>query len=162
MIKRRKTANDVFITPPKLAKSLVEKYHTPNKDDIWYDPFKNSGNFYNNYPTEIRYKVWSEILEGKDFFEWKHPVSIISTNPPWSILDKVLEHSCSICEKEIGYLIGLHALTPRRIENMNKHGFYLKSLEMFKVWKWYGMSCYVVFSKEITKNIIEYNRVVWR
>jgi hypothetical protein len=33
-----------------------------NDDDIWYDPFKNDGSYYNQFPTDN--KIWAEILEG--------------------------------------------------------------------------------------------------
>ena len=77
-IKQRDKANDVFITPVELAIKHI-KLIEYDKDDIWYDPFKNSGNYYNNFPNEN--KVWSEILEGNDFFEFNNKVDIICSNP---------------------------------------------------------------------------------
>ena len=160
-IKKREYPKDVFITPIPLAKICISK-HNINKKDIWYDPFKNNGSFYNNFPNEIKNKKWSEILENKDFFKFNEKVDIISSNPPYSMLDKVFIKTLEICNKEFGYLIGWNNLTARRIEMCNKKGFYIKSMEMFKVYKWFGMSCYVVFSNEIKDNIISYNRKVWR
>lgn len=156
-IRKRKHPKDVFITPLELAKKCI-KCHK-DKNYIWYDPFKNTGNFYNNYPTEN--KKYSEILEGKDFFNFNERVDVISSNPPYSILNKVFEHSCKICEVEFGYLIGIHNLTTKRIEDCNKKGFYLKYIKMVKVYKWFGMSIYVIFSKEIKKNIIDFDRKIY-
>ena len=134
--------------------------HTNNEGDLWLDSSKNSGSFYNQFPTDN--KEYCEILEGKDFFEYNKQVDIISQNPPYSILNKWIDKCISITNKEIGLLIGINNLTAKRIETFNKSGFYLKSYIMFKVFEWFGMSCYVIFSKEITKNIIDINRKVWR
>lgn len=153
-IQGRKKPNDVFITPLALAKTCI-LYHDVNPTDVWYDPFKNSGSFYNQYPTDN--KVYSEILEKKDFFDYTSKVDIISSNPPYSILGKVLEHTMEICNKEFGYLVGAMNLTPRRIERCNKKGFFLKSMFIVRVDKWFGYSFYVVFSKEINTNIIQFH-----
>jgi len=160
-IKHRQTPKDVFITPVPLAVKCIA-YHNPFTPGTWLDPFMNDGSFYKNFPTNPGEKDWCEILNGKDFFQYKKKVSIISSNPPYSLLDKVFEHTLKICEVEFGYLIGMNNLTARRIEMCNKAGFYLKSMFMCKVYKWWGMSIYVVFSKKIDKNIIDYDRVVWK
>ena len=55
------------IAPTELAKKHIEMIEY-NDNDIWYDPFKNSGNYYNNFPNDN--KLWSEILDGKDFFDF--------------------------------------------------------------------------------------------
>ena len=50
-IKKRTKSNDVFLTPIELVKKHIEMIDY-NPDDIWYDPFKNTGNYFNNYPTD--------------------------------------------------------------------------------------------------------------
>ena len=157
-IKKRKVANDVFITPPELAKKCIDR-HTYNEGDIWLDSCKNNGSFYNQFPTEN--KDYCEILEEKDFFDYDKEVDIIAQNPPYSILNKWIDKCISITRKEIGLLIGINNLTARRIETFNKAGFYLKSYIMFKVYSWYGMSCYVIFSREINENIIDIDRKIY-
>jgi len=160
-IKKRKHPNDVFITPVELAKKLI-KFHNNNDDElIWLDPFKNNGSFYNNFPDENP-KDWCEILLGMDFFKYEHKVDIISSNPPYSMLDDVLEKTYQICRKEFGYLIGMRNLTTRRIEIANKNGFFIKSMFITKVFRFYGMSVYVVFSKEINVNLVQFDRTVWK
>ena len=77
-IKKRSKANDVFITPLELAKNHIQMIEY-EESDIWYDPFKNSGNYYNQFPNDN--KVWSEILEGEDFFDFNMEVDIICSNP---------------------------------------------------------------------------------
>ena len=47
-IRNRKKANDIFITPLNLAKKhiqMVKEYYN-KQGKIWYDPFRNSGNYF--------------------------------------------------------------------------------------------------------------------
>lgn len=156
-IKKRQKANDVFITPLKLAKKHIDEIKYKDTDR-WYDPFKNTGNYYNQFPNDN--KEWSEILDGKDFFDFNENVDIICSNPPYSIIDKVLEKSVSLNPRIISYLIGVGNLTTRRIENMNKCGYGLKKLIMLKVHKWFGMSFIVIFEKDC-ENCIDIDRIVY-
>jgi len=156
-IKNRKKPNDVFITPLELAKKHISTIDYKD-DDIWYDPFKNSGNYYNNYPTE--HKVWSEILEGKDFFDFNMEVDVICSNPPYSCIDKVLQKSVSLNPRVISYLFGVNNLTAKRIEFMNEHGYGLKKCIMLKVWDWFGLSFIVTFEKG-SKNCIDIDRKIY-
>jgi hypothetical protein len=157
-IKSRTTPNDVFITPPDLALTQI-KYINFDSDEIWIDPFKNSGNYFNQFPTNN--KVWTEILEGRDFFNFNDKVDIICSNPPYSILDNVLKKCIELKPRVVSFLIGINNLTSKRIELMNNAGYGLTRLHMCKVFKWFGMSVIVEF--ELNKdNIIQYDRVVWK
>jgi hypothetical protein len=158
-IKKRDKPNDVFITPLPLAKFHIDMIETI-ETDTWYDPFKNDGSYYNQFPTEK--KEWSEILDGKDFFDYEGSPQIICSNPPYSILDKVIEKSINLKPRVISYLIGVGNLTARRIEMLENAGYKLKSLHMCKVFKWYGMSACVVFDNTIEKSIISFDRIVWK
>ena len=158
-IKQRIKPNDVFITPLELSKKAINMIDY-DENDIWYDPFKNSGSYYNQYPIECK-KLYSEILEGKDFFDFNEKITIISSNPPYSFLDKVIEKSLSLEPKIINYLIGVGNLTARRIEMFNKAGYGLTKLHMCKVYKWYGMSYIIQFEKD-KDNIISFDRFVWK
>jgi hypothetical protein len=157
-IKHRKKANDVFITPIELAKKHIAMIEYKDTD-IWYDPFKNSGNYYNNFPNNN--KLWTEILEGKDFFKFNEKIDIICSNPPYSCIDKVLSKCVELKPRVISLLIGMGSLTTKRIEFMNKNGYGLYKIRMLKVWKWYGMSFIVHFELD-KKNCIEYDRKVFR
>tara|TARA_R110000803_G_scaffold14681_9_gene40834 strand:+ start:149 stop:832 length:684 start_codon:yes stop_codon:yes gene_type:complete len=201
-IKHRDNAKDVFITPVELAKKHINftnqnlepkmfQYEDGNyeevegrKQDFWYDPFKNSGNYYNNFPEWKAEKDWAEILEGRDFFKyqpgdidekffWTHEPSnlIICSNPPYSMMDKVYERCIELDAKIISFLVAFHSITPRRIEYMEKAGYKIKFLHICKVFKWYGMSCIVIFEKlgeedplfhTNVKGLLSYDRKVWR
>ncbi len=157
-IKKRKQPKDVFITPKILAKKHIDSIDTL-PDDIWYDPFMNSGNYYDQFPTD--HKCWSEILYGEDFFEMDMGVDVICSNPPYSMIDDVLKKSISLEPRIISYLIGMGNLTSRRIEMMNKAGYGLKDVTMLKVFTWYGMSFIVTFEKGYEDNCIQYDRKVY-
>lgn len=156
-IKKRDLPNDVFITPLGLSKRAIELVGT--SDGLWLDPFKATGSYYNQFPTDN--KVYTEITEGIDFFDFKQNVDVICSNPPYSLMDKVLQHSINLNPKIINYLIGIGNLTAKRIELMNTNGYFITKMEMCKVWKWYGMSVIVQFEKG-KENIISINRTVWK
>lgn len=160
-IRNRKKPNDIFITPLALAKKhidMVKQYYN-KQGKIWYDPFKNSGRYYNNFNEEN--KKWTEILQGKDFFEFNEEADCICSNCPYSMIDKVLEKSIELNPDIISYLLGIHNITPRRIEYMEKTGYYIKKLHLCKVHKWYGMSCIVIWAKE-PNGIVCYDRTYYR
>ena len=157
-IKKRESPNDVFITPLGLSKRAIDMVGT--NEGIWFDPFKATGSYYNQFPTEN--KVYTEITEKLDFFDFVGNVDVICSNPPYSILDKVFLKSISLKPKVINYLIGIGNLTARRMEMMNDAGYFLTKMEMCKVWKWYGMSVIVQFETGHTENIITFNRTVWK
>jgi hypothetical protein len=157
-IKNRETPNNVFITPVALAKTHIDMIETM-PTDVWLDPFKNSGNYYNQFPTEN--KEYTEILEGKDFFDYTTKVDVICSNPPYSMIDKVLEHSVKLEPRVISYLIGINNITPKRIEYMEKNGYNITKLHMCKVRTWFGMTLIVVFEKN-KPSIMTYDRVSWK
>ena len=126
-IKQREIPNDVFITPLKLAKYNIDMIEY-NEDEIWYDPFKNNGSYYNQFPNEN--KKWSEILEERDFFTFDEKVDIICSNPPYSMINKVLEKSVELKPRIISYLIGINNLTAKRLEYMENNGYYITKLHM--------------------------------
>ena len=158
-IKKRETPKDIFITPKPLALTHINLISTDYNNKIWYDPFRNSGNYYNQFPTDK--KEWSEILDGKDFFDFKENIDVICSNPPYSMIDKILEKSVSLNPDVISFLLNINNLTTKRLEYMEKNNFYITKLHMCKVWKWYGMSLIVVWEKN-KKSILSYDRIVWR
>ena len=158
-IKKRTIPNDVFITPLLLAKTAIDLIDY-NAEDIWLNPFKNDGSYYNQYPDKCN-KKWCEILDNVDFFDFNEPITILCSNPPWSCLDKVIEKSINLNPRVINYLIGINNLTARRLEMFEKADYKLTKLHMCKVFNWYGMSIIVQFEKN-KKSIISYDRIVWR
>jgi len=160
-IKHRQEPKDVFITPEELAQKHIERVASISyESDKWLDPFMNTGNYYNNFPTEN--KDWCEILEKVDFFSYIGKVDIICSNPPYSMIDDVLKMSMMLDPRVISYLLLVHHLTTRRIELMEKNGYKIQDIYLTKVYKWYGMSAIVTFVKTDEPSIISYDRKVWR
>jgi len=94
------TLADVIMTPEDSAIAIIEYF---NPTGIILEPCRGTGNIYNNLPQT---KLWCEISQGKDFFDFNEKVDWIITNPPYSIYDKFLEHSIDLAE-EIVFLVPL-------------------------------------------------------
>ncbi len=157
-IKNRKISKDIFITPLELSKLHID-FIDSNENDIWLDPCKNSGSYYNQIPTDK--KEWCEILEDKDFFKYEGNPDIIVQNPPYSLLNDWIKKNIELNPRVISLLIGIGNLTTRRLEWLENAGYGLTKMRMLKVYKWYGMSMLVNFEKD-KKSIIEYDRKVYR
>ena len=157
-IKSRIFSNDVFITPLDLAKKHIEMIDNID-GELWLDPCKNNGNYYNQFPTEN--KQYCEIQEDKDFFKYDGKPDVIIQNPPYSILDKWFKKNIELNPRIISLLIGVNNLTARRIEWMKEANYGLTKLTMLKVYKWYGMSYLVVFEKG-KESIMNIDRKVYK
>ena len=157
-IKARTVSNDVFITPLDLAKKHIDMIDNID-GELWLDPCKNSGNYYNQFPTDN--KKYCEIQEGIDFFKYEGKPDVIIQNPPYSILDKWFKKNIELNPRIISLLIGVNNLTARRIEWMKEANYGLTKLTMLKVYKWYGMSYLVVFEKG-KESIMNIDRKVYK
>jgi hypothetical protein len=73
--------------------------------------------------------LWTEILEDKDFFSFEIPDGIdakdvvVCTNPPYSLLHKVLVKVLALRPRIINLLIGLMNFTPFRAQLMEEAGY---------------------------------------
>ena len=152
-IKHRKEHNNEFYTPESLAKMLIN--YTPiNKNDTVFESAYGKGNFYSQFPKNNKTGYSTDFFNESNKWDW------IITNPPYSKLDDWFKHTIKLSNKGFGLLIGWNNLTAKRIEICNKEKFGLSKIIMFKVFKWFGMSCYCVFEKD-KKNIIDIERTVW-
>lgn len=151
-IKHRTYANDEFMTPPKLAESLVSLL--PDLEGkLVLEPCAGEGAFVAALSNPM-------VVTG-DFYQYDERTDWIITNPPYSDLDRWLEHSFRIAQVGVALLLGLLNVTPRRMEMANKMGFGLTGMHLCKVFHWFGISAFVVWQKG-KSDIISYNRVVWR
>jgi len=160
-IKKRKKANDVFYTPKLLAKEHIDYLNITDPSKKWLDPSKGKGVYFDQFPTDN--KDWCEITEGRDFLTYNQPVDIICTNPPYSLINKFIKKSIELNAKTISFLIGLINITPFRLEMFEKAGYKMTGLKIFKVYEWFGMSSFVVFTKKDEgTSLMDYGRTVWR
>lgn len=159
-IKKREHANDKVYTPTALARRCISLVNISPSDTL-LDPCRGKGAFYDNFPAENK-KHFCEVEDGIDFFDFVGDVDWIISNPPYSMLDAWIKHTLNITPRRgFAYLLGINNLTARRVEMIEMAGYGLLTMEMFKVFGWFGMSAFCVF-KRGTKSIIKYNRKVWR
>ena len=161
-IKHRENPKDVFYTPLSVVKKHISSLDAKS-DDIWFDPFAGKHIYYDNFPSDK--KDYCEITEQKNFFEYDKKVDVICSNPPYSCIDQVLEHSVKLQPRIISYLLLEGKMTPKRMEYMNTHGYSLSGMYMCKVFQWYGMAVAYTFTKsQEPDNIcyVEYDRIVHR
>lgn len=111
--------NDDISTPFEISKMIIDMFDINGKV---LDAFMGNGSFYNQYPNYCE-KDWCEIKNGRDFFDYNEEVDWIITNPPYSILDDVLDHSFEI-SKNIVYLVPLSKVVSSmgRIRKIKKYG----------------------------------------
>lgn len=111
--------NDMITTPIEISKQVIDMFNLYGKV---LDPFKGSGSFYDQFPDSV-IKDWCEINEGRDFFDYVDRVDWIISNPPYSILDDVLDHSFMLADN-IVYLLPLSKVVSSmgRIRKINNYG----------------------------------------
>ena len=142
-IKARKVPNDVFFTPKSLALEMIEMCNiTPDMKVL--DPCKGAGVFYDNLP-ECK-KDWCEITDGKDFFEYNDKVDLVISNPPFSMWNRWLDHTCEITDK-FCYIMGVMNLTDNRICELHKKGFGITAIRWLKVDWWFGHSLVIIVER---------------
>lgn len=161
-IKHREKARDDFCTPDELAKKCIGLVPIEPNDAL-LDPAVGyalgAWAFYSNFPAGNE-RDWCDKGE-RDFLHYEEKADWIITNPPYSDLDNWFKKATQVATKGFAFLLGIHNLTPRRIEIANRAGFGLTFIHLCKVFHWFGISCFCVFEKD-KANVISYDRVVWR
>ena len=145
-LKDKVNPNDDKKTPNILAKKLIDM--TPLEEgDTVLDGFVGKGAFYDQYPPNVN-KRWSEIKRNRDFFKRKNKVDWVGpTNPPYSKINDVFEHSIKLANKGIAFLIGIINITPKRIAMLEKGGFGITHMHIVQVTGWFGKSLFIVAQK---------------
>ncbi len=142
-------------TPRDIAKTLFEL--VPKEEgDVWYEPFKGEGAFYDLMPEP---KFYSEINEGLDMFENTQRCDRVVTNPPFAIvIDRkkqngtiaTLEKCFEVTNKSVSYLINLkclNALTPVRLKRYSDAGWNITRLHIINIPLWFGRYYFITFEK---------------
>ena len=145
------SAQDCKQTPIDLAKTLIKMVPIKPEHTL-YEPFKGDGNFYNQFP-DVKRKLWSEIKENKDFFNYDgENIDWVITNPPWSKITRILDKLVKICD--VGFALLIHSLTisPNRIKFIEDNGFVITKYHMVKVTGWFSHSVFIVCEKKTNSN----------
>lgn len=110
--------SDIVYTPLNVAKKIIEYL---NPAGLIHDPCKGDGAFYNNFPKSGG--GYSEISEGKDFFDFNEKVDWIIGNPPYSIFLEFLEHSFNLADN-VSFLVPTNKIFQRQIimDMINDYG----------------------------------------
>lgn len=101
--------NDIVMTPPALAQAIVRALGPTGRV---LDAARGEGAFYNTGA----FTDWTEISEGRDFFEWKERTDWVITNPPFSIFRKFLKHAMSVSDN-VALLCHVPGLLGQRARN---------------------------------------------
>jgi hypothetical protein len=98
----------------------------------------------------------NEITKGRDFFknEKVGDYDLIIGNLPFSLTEKFLIHSAELKPDIISYLMPLYALTPARIEMMEKKGYKLVKIKQFKWYVCMGMCCFATWFRDDYKDLL--------
>jgi len=86
----RVSTNDIVMTPDWVAADVMSYFPVKGK---LLEPCRGDGAFYNLMPSG---SDWAEIRQGRDFFDYRHRVDWIVTNPPYSIFNSFLDHALNI------------------------------------------------------------------
>ena len=144
-------------TPAECAKDLIA-FLDIAPTDILYEPFKGEGAFYNNFPT-ANPKLWAELEQGVDYRDVSGAYDWVITNPPFK-LDTgkkqvnsfyfLLDYFLQRANKGVAFLGNdacLATLTPKRLNEIHRRGWYLSKIVVCNIKKWRGRYFFVVFTK---------------
>jgi hypothetical protein len=95
------TPSDVVYTPDWVAKDMVD-YFKPSGRIL--EPCAGDGVFLRYLPNDAE---WCEIEKGRDFIAWTKPVDWIVGNPPFSDINKWVEHSFA-CSENVLFLMPMN------------------------------------------------------
>jgi len=93
--------SDIVYTPDHIA-SWIVKYFAPT--GLILDPCMGDGAFYKQFHGK---KDWCEITQGRNFFDYKNYVNWIITNPPFSEIEKFMEHAFNLATNVV-FLLPAH------------------------------------------------------
>jgi hypothetical protein len=144
-IKERPQANDVLFTPLPVALKLIEMTNIQRNEKV-LDPCRGEGVIYNNLPS-FCLKDWSEIMEGRDFFEYNNPVDTIIANPPFSLYTKWINHCIALNPTKIAFVMGCLNLTTIRLKILEDSGYFMTKMSIVNVKGWFSNTYLVLFEK---------------
>ena len=155
MIRNKDERTDVYITPETLVRrhlSIFEKM----SNIVVLDPFRGSGAYFNLFSEYFPDSVyqWCEIEAGRDFFDYTGMPTVIVSNPPYSMIEKILDKCYEIRPRYISFLLQSHNVTPHRIQHANDQGYYVYDFTLCRVNRWFGVSVILTLSRDILDNVV--------
>jgi len=152
---------DCVQTPLDLAIDIVNHFK-PQGSVL--EPCKGDGNFIKAYETYnlinqftgndgIKW-AWTEILEGKDFFEWKEKIDWIITNPPYSKMRKFMQHSMIVADNIVFLTTINHLWLKARLRDVENAGFGIKEIIIFDTPKTFPQAGFQIGCFHLQKNYV--------
>ena len=136
-------AGDVVMTPLWFAKQIIDYFPLQG---VVLDPCRGvSRAFYDQYPDHVQ-KDWCEILEDRNFFDWKVTVDWVIGNPPWSghAFTAFMSHAMKVADNVVLLIPSAMGLTTKkRIRVTELHGHGLKEIVFYEwpvEWKQFAFS----------------------
>ena len=126
--------SDIHYTPRGISSQIVS---WANPKGVCLDPFRGDGSFYDFLPQP---KLWCELQEGKDFFQFGGYVDWIISNPPYSIFCDVLKHSFEVSENVI-YLTFMQKFFSHKIMRLTESWGGIKRILVVGGGNKIGFSC---------------------
>lgn len=146
---------DVYITPESLVRTHLSIFERMSNCTV-LDPFRGSGAYFNlfdEYFPNSTYQ-WCEIEAGRDFFDYTGTPDVIVSNPPYSIIDRVLQKCYDLKPRYISFLLSMHNITAHRIKRANEAGYFVVNYTITRVDRWFGVSVIITLSRDAMDNVI--------
>ena len=146
--KLRKTPNDVWSTPVTVVEEQIKDTQVMAlkwccydlgecRELTWVDPFRHTGRYYDRFPENNK-KEWAEITEGKCALEMDYEDKVVCSNPPYSIITKLLKKMTDDGAAVISLLILNMHLTAPRLAKMEEAGYKLLSIKFININGWWS------------------------
>src|SRR3990167_5621762 len=152
---------DCVQTPIQLAVDIMNHFRPSGKV---LEPCKGDGNFieaYNTYNLITQMQgnqgiqwVWCEILEDKDFFDFKEMVDWIITNPPYSKMRKFLQHSMEVADNIVFLTTINHLWLKARLRDIQEKSFGIKEIIIFPTPKTFPQAGFQIGCFHLQKNYV--------
>ncbi|TAV14716.1 hypothetical protein [Rhizobium ruizarguesonis] len=116
--------SDRVYTPAQWAKAVINALPLCG---VVLDPARGQGAFYDRFPSSCQ-KLWCEIEDGRNFFDFDQHVDWIVTNPPWSTIKEFMGHAMAIADNVVFLVTTNHAFTKSRVRLAEELGFGMRSI----------------------------------
>lgn len=128
-----KGGDDVVMTPPLLAKAIIDHYRPTG---LLLDPCCGEGAFFNQFGTEaegVVIKEWCELSEGRDFLTWEGLTASshfdwCMSNPPWSRVRDFNYRAMGVADNIVWLCLVNALFMTARLRDMDDMGFGIKEI----------------------------------
>ena len=154
-IRYSEESNDELYTPSSLSLKLISEIEIEEGQSC-YDPFFGTGSFFNNFPPNPK-NALTEINLGSDFFKYNVEHDWIISNPPFSQLTKILEHTMKLSRVGFAYIMPSYSLTCSRLKLINQFDFHIEKMIFFKnpkEWILGFQMIFVIFTKSKNESFV--------